>query len=202
MKDSYKDPIIYMFGGNLYVSWPNVRKAVKAVAYNEETKTWSRSHPLYVAVYGTGGTGEEGDASPQDESSANSKWNTWDRNDKTLEGSYLSDFRQAATDAGITIYQSSEDKDGAWGYYCYYYYWNRHNDNGVEGEMAPMEFAVVRNNVYKLAVTNISRLGHPRISDNDPDNPGPDTPDERGDIYLTVSVDVLPWVVRVNNIDF
>ena len=37
---------------------------------------------------------------------------------------------------------------------------------------------------------------------NDPDNPGPDTPDERGDIYLTVSVDVLPWVVRVNNIDF
>ena len=68
MKDSYKDPIIYMFGGNLYVSWPNVRKAVKAVAYNEETKTWSRSHPLYVAVYGTGGTGEEGDASPQDES--------------------------------------------------------------------------------------------------------------------------------------
>ena len=87
-------------------------------------------------------------------------------------------------------------------YYCYYYYWNRHNDNGVEGEMAPMEFAVVRNNVYKLAVTNISRLGHPRISDNDPDNPGPDTPDERGDIYLTVSVDVLPWVVRVNNIDF
>ena len=202
MKDSYKDPIIYMFGGNLYVSWPNVRKAVKAVAYNEETKTWSRSHPLYVAVYCTGGTGEEGDASPQDESSANSKWNTWDRNNKTLEGSYLGDFRQAATDAGITIYQSSEDKDGGWGYYCYYYYWNRHNDNGVEGEMAPMEFAVVRNNVYKLAVTNISRLGHPRISDNDPDNPGPDTPDERGDIYLTVSVDVLPWVVRVNNIDF
>ena len=100
-----------MFGGNVYVSWPNVRKAVKAVAYNEETKTWSRSHPLYVAVYGTGGTGEEGDASPQDESSANSKWNTWDRNDKTLEGSYLSDFRQAATDAGITIYQSSEDQD-------------------------------------------------------------------------------------------
>ena len=88
---------------------------------------------LPLAVYGTGGTGEEGDASPQDESSANFKWNTWDRNNKTLEGSYLGDFRQAATDAGITIYQSSEDKDGGWGYYCYYYYWNRHNDNGVEG---------------------------------------------------------------------
>lgn len=57
----------------------------------------------------------KGDTSPQDKSSANSKWNTWDRNDKTLEGSYLGDFRQAATDAGITIYQSSEDKDGGWG---------------------------------------------------------------------------------------
>ncbi len=200
-EDSYRDPIIYMFGGNLYVSWPNIRKAVKAVAYDETTKTWSRSHPLYVAVYGTGGTGETGDASPQDQDCANYKWNLWNNADKPLDDK-LKAFRQAATGAGITIYQSSKDDTGGWGYYCYYYYWNRHNDNGIEGEMAPMEFAVVRNNVYKLAVTNISRLGHPRISDNDPDNPTPETPDERGDIYLTVSVDVLPWVVRINNIEF
>ena len=68
--------------------------------------------------------------------------------------------------------------------------------------MAPMEFAVVRNNVYKLAVTNISRLGHPRISDNDPDNPGLILRMSRGDIYLTVSVDVLLGWFAVNNIDF
>lgn len=200
--DSYKDPIIYMFGGNLYVTWPKVREAVKAVAYNSETKKWSRSHPLYVAVYGTGGTGETDDALAQDQKSANYKWNIWNDNNKTLEGSYFSDFRKAATNAGITIYQSSQDDAGGWGYYCYYYYWNRHNDNELEGEMAPMEFAVVRNNVYKLAVTKISRLGHPRISDNDPDNPTPETPDERSNIYLSVSVDVRPWVVRVNNIEF
>ncbi len=200
-KDSYKDPIIYMFGGNLYVSWPNVLKAVKAVAYNEETKTWSRSNPLYVAVYGEGGTGETGDDSAQDPTCANYKWNIWNQAGKPLDDK-LKAFRQAATGAGITIYQSSHDEQGGWGYYCYYYYWNRHNDNGIDGQMAPMEFAVVRNNVYKLAVTNISRLGHPRISDNDPDNPTPEIPDERGDIYLTVSVDVLPWVVRINNIEF
>jgi len=200
-KDSYKDPIIYMFGGNLYVSWPNVLKAVKAVAYNEETKTWSRSNPLYVAVYGEGGTGETGDDSAQDPTCANYKWNIWNQAGKPLDNK-LKAFRQAATGAGITIYQSSHDEQGGWGYYCYYYYWNRHNDNGIDGQMAPMEFAVVRNNVYKLAVTNISRLGHPRISDNDPDNPTPEIPDERGDIYLTVSVDVLPWVVRINNIEF
>lgn len=200
-EDSYKDPIIYMFGGNLYVSWPNVLKAVKAVAYNEETKTWNRSNPLYVAVYGEGGTGETGDDSAQDPTCANYKWNIWNQAGKPLDNK-LKAFRQAATGAGITIYQSSHDEQGGWGYYCYYYYWNRHNDNGIDGQMAPMEFAVVRNNVYKLAVTNISRLGHPRISDNDPDNPTPEIPDERGDIYLTVSVDVLPWVVRINNIEF
>ncbi len=68
--------------------------------------------------------------------------------------------------------------------------------------MGPMEFAVVRNNVYKLAVTNISKLGHPRIPENDPDSPKPDDPDESDDIYFTVTCRVLPWVVRVNNIEF
>ena len=75
-------------------------------------------------------------------------------------------------------------------------------DNGELGQMGPMEFAVVRNNVYKLAVTGINKLGHPRISDNDPDPINPDDPDESGDVYLTLSVEVLPWTVRINNIEF
>ena len=88
------------------------------------------------------------------------------------------------------------------GYYFYYYYWNRHNDNELSATMGPMEFAVVRNNVYKLAVTGIAKLGHPRISGNDPDPVGPEEPNEKGDVYLTVSVEVLPWVVRENDIEF
>ena len=68
--------------------------------------------------------------------------------------------------------------------------------------MGPMEFAVVRNNVYKLAVTKISRLGHPRISANDPDKPTPNTPDEKGDVYISVTCSALPWVVRENTIEF
>lgn len=68
--------------------------------------------------------------------------------------------------------------------------------------MGPMEFAVVRNNVYKLSVTEIHSLGHPRISGNDPDEPTPETPDEVGKLYFTVDVKVLPWTVRVNNIVF
>ena len=120
------------------------------------------------------------------------------------EMQYFTAFRDQAVNVGkITMHQESYDKElGGWGYYCYYYYWNRHNDNGQDGVMGPMEFAVVRNNVYKLAVTKISAPGHPGITANDPDKPTPNTPDEQGDVYITVSCKTLPWVVRENNIVF
>lgn len=87
-------------------------------------------------------------------------------------------------------------------YEMYYYYWNRHNDNLDPAIMGPMEFAVVRNNVYKLAVESISNYGHPEKPGDDPDPENPDDPDEEVNIYFKVSVKVLPWVVRVNNIEF
>ena len=103
--------------------------------------------------------------------------------------------------AGFTGY--NPDTDGK--YFAYYYYWNRHNDNGDNTEMGPMEFAVVRNNVYKLCVDNIAKFGHPDPTN--PDNPDPDPvypkdPDEELNYYFTVTVKVLPWVVRVNHIEF
>ena len=97
--------------------------------------------------------------------------------------------------AGFTRYTP---QDGH--YYVYYTYWNRHNDNGKDTEMGPMEFAVVRNNVYKLAVISISGLGHPNDptnpgSDPDPDGPDPEDPDEDGvGMFLKVSVKVMPWI--------
>ena len=67
-----------------------------------------------------------------------------------------------------------------------------------------MEFAVVRNNVYKLCVDSIEKFGHPTPGgdDPDPDKPDPNDPDEEGEYYFKVSVKVLPWVVRVNHIEF
>ena len=104
---------------------------------------------------------------------------------------------------GITVYRASNEGDSdGWGYYCYYFYWNRHNDNGKPGIMGPMEFATVRNNVYKLSVTKISEFGHPRIPDFDPDPVDPKDPDEEPKVYFQVKVEVLPWVVRVNDIEF
>ena len=110
----------------------------------------------------------------------------------------------AAAAAGFTGYSPKDGK-----YYNYYYYWNRHNDNLNNDVMGIMEFAVVRNNVYKLAVNSINRFGHPTPPDPsnpdpepDPDPVDPDDPDESVNYYFNVTVKVLPWTVRINNIEF
>ena len=112
----------------------------------------------------------------------------------------------AAAAAGFTGYSAKDGK-----YYNYYYYWNRHNDNLNPYKMGVMEFAVVRNNVYKLAVDKISRFGHPTPPDPsnpdpdpepDPDPVDPEDPDESVNYYFNVTVKVLPWTVRINNIEF
>lgn len=108
--------------------------------------------------------------------------------------------------AGFTIYEPNEDGN----YYTYYYYWNRHNDNGKVPDMGPMEFAVVRNNVYKLSVEAIYRFGYPEGETPDPETPDEEEPDpdpeepdpEAPKVFFEVKVQVLPWVVRVNSIEF
>ncbi|MDE5836234.1 MAG: fimbria major subunit [Paramuribaculum sp.] len=37
---------------------------------------------------------------------------------------------------------------------------------------------------------------------NDPEDPTPGTPDETDEIYLDVTVEIVPWAVRVNSITF
>lgn len=104
-----------------------------------------------------------------------------------------------AVDAGFTIFRPNTTTQK---YEVLYYYWNRHNDNNNNGSMGPMEFAVVRNNVYKLSVTGVNKFGHPTNPGDDPDPENPEDPDEEDDVYFKVAVEVLPWVVRINNIEF
>lgn len=109
------------------------------------------------------------------------------------------DFKAEITSQKIiTIYSPAEDGN----YYCYYFYWNRHNDNTNNSVMHRMEFATVRNNVYKLSVDKISRLGHPTSPTDDPNPVDPNDPDEEDEVYMDVTVEVLPWVVRLNSIVF
>lgn len=185
-------PILYTFQNMIYVGW-NAGVSPAATAAGETTD-------LYKAVNEVPeGSAKSPDALYQELVAAKGT---------SGEAAALDAFRKAATSAGFTLYQASNDaetdaaKNDGVGYYFYYYYWNRHNDNELSATMGPMEFAVVRNNVYKLAVTGIAKLGHPRISGNDPDPVDPEEPNEKGDVYLTVSVEVLPWVVRENDIEF
>lgn len=193
--DSNADAILYAYSNQLYVSWTEVRKAALDATANEEFKK---------AVFGTPKNTPSKTVYSDDTESPDYLWNIWHNVKGHNDAAALSAFKEVATnkDHQFTLYQSSEDKNDGAGYYCYYFYWNRHNDNGNNGVMGPMEFAVVRNNVYKLSVVDINRLGHPRLSENDPDPVDPGTPDEKGDIYLKLSVEVLPWVVRINDIEF
>ncbi|MCM1349187.1 MAG: Mfa1 family fimbria major subunit [Firmicutes bacterium] len=106
----------------------------------------------------------------------------------------VSDLTSTVAD-GFAIYKPVNGK-----YYMYYAYKNRHFDNLNNTIMGPMEFGVVRNNIYKLSVSNILEFGHPGNPGDDPDPEDPDDPDETPKTYFRVQVKVLPWVVRVNNI--
>lgn len=102
---------------------------------------------------------------------------------------------------GFAIYRCTK-QFGENHYYMYYYYYNRHNNNGQNTVMGPMEFDVVRNNVYKLTVDQVLAFGRPGDPGDDPDPEDPDDPDESPKTYFKVSVRVLPWIVRINKIEF
>jgi len=93
---------------------------------------------------------------------------------------------------------------------CYYTHWIRHSNNNHPSK-GIMEYAIVRNNVYKLHIRNIHGLGKdipyeppfdPDPEDPDeptpPDPPGPDDPDDpddpdNPDLNIEIEVIVKPW---------
>lgn len=72
------------------------------------------------------------------------------------------------------------------GYFITYYVYVVHN-HAQEGVISPMEYAVVRNNVYQLNVNKISGL------------PNPDIP---SDEYLSLEIRVLSWAKRVIHVEW
>lgn len=74
---------------------------------------------------------------------------------------------------------------------CYYIYWIRHADDGNPFGISPMEYAIVRNNIYQLYVNSISALG----------NPDPDSHIE--EVTSEIHVNVKDWkTVNVEVPDF
>lgn len=85
---------------------------------------------------------------------------------------------------------------------CYYTYQIKHISSDVNNDI--MEFAVVRNNVYKLTILTVTGLGKGTNEDvpdpNTPDPGNPDTPDDNN-ANLSVAVTILPWTIRTNDIN-
>ena len=165
---------IYVFENVLYGSW----EMMKAAASAENAPT-----TLVYAI-----------------SQTESRLQYIEDNKETYgEQDYEREIKEAYAKNGFSGF--SPDTDG--NYFTYYYYWIRHNDNGDNAVMGPMEFAVVRNNVYKLRIDGVYKYGHPLPGpDPDPSPEDPYDPDESLNYYFNVTVDVLPWTVRVNNIEF
>lgn len=111
------------------------------------------------------------------------------------EANTVNDGGQFVSSANYNFVAYAPNSDGK--YYNYYYYYNRHNDNANPSEMGIMEFATVRNNIYKLKLDKVGAFGQPGDV-----TPKPDTDDENPDVYFQVSALVLDWVVRVNPIVF
>jgi hypothetical protein len=85
----------------------------------------------------------------------------------------------------VRIFEKKDDGN----YRCYYTYWIRHLDNNRSTEMGVMEFAIVRNNLYRLCVARVTGLGDDTLV------PDTDIPDE-GETYLKVVLNVKPWIIR------
>lgn len=162
---------LYMYGGKLYGDLAMVKKFVL-----DENNASSMLTEDFLLAYGIEET-EEKTIKEQVEAIPD--------NSDVLSGKN-----------GFTVYRPSEGK-----YPVYYPYYNRHWDNANNTQMGAMEFATVRNNIYKLSINSILEFGHPGKPGDDPDPEDPNDPDETPKTYFRVQVKVLPWVVRVNNID-
>lgn len=80
---------------------------------------------------------------------------------------------------------------------CYYYTSEiKHYDNGDNTSMGIMEYAIMRNNIYALSVKSISDIGDPFI------DPTPGIENETETAALEVEAEILPWIVRYNDIEF
>lgn len=80
---------------------------------------------------------------------------------------------------------------------CYYYTSRiKHFDNGLDNDMGNMEFAIMRNNIYSIAVSTIRDLGSPSV------DPTPGVPNESSETALELNVTMEPWIVRYNDIEF
>ena len=109
--------------------------------------------------------------------------------DTALEG--LTDYStddQAAAVNGLDVYKGGK---------CFYYANEiKHFDNKQPTVRGVMEFAIMRNNIYSLKVSEINAIGSSTVE------PVYSAPAEDEGAYISVTAEILPWIVRFNDMEF
>ena len=94
---------------------------------------------------------------------------------------------EQAKAAGVDVY-----KEGR----CFYYSSGiKHVDDGTKDNFGVMEYAIMRNNIYSLAVNGVTEIGDAQLTLTQ------STPIEDIRSYVTLEVSILPWIVRFNDIE-
>ena len=93
-----------------------------------------------------------------------------------------------ATDEELKSYQIYRFYNNNGGYSTYYNYWIKHVDNNNPTYLGVMEYSIVRNNIYRVNVTNIKALG--------PGTPDTDIKPIEDDVRLDIAFSIKPWIVR------
>ncbi len=80
---------------------------------------------------------------------------------------------------------------------CYYpdIYIRHFDDSQSSNEMGYGRYGVVRNNIYKLTLKTISQPGEPVVV------PPDEVPDDKKDGWVSFNVEVLPWLIRTQDVN-
>ena len=79
---------------------------------------------------------------------------------------------------------------------CYYYSAQiKHFEDGKDNAAGVMEYAIMRNNIYSLAVTNVKGIGSATLTLT------PNAPVVDVSAYVNLEVNILKWIVRFNDLD-
>ena len=128
-------------------------------------------------------------------------WKYTDQDYKKLSEEGKETWATELANSKATLYQDGK---------CYYFSSQiEHYDNDevdedgniVEKGKGIMENAIMRNNIYSLAVTNVNGFGFSKL-DLQSGVLNEESTTEQEKVYLTMKAKILPWIVRFNNITF
>ena len=119
-------------------------------------------------------------------------WMYTDEDYNQMDESTKAALATTLANSGVTLYRNGK---------CYYFSAEiKHYDDKASSK-GVMEYAIMRNNIYSLAVNSVNSFGFSSINLASGIE-GAQSSTETEKVYLTMEAKILPWVVRFNDIEF